>query len=192
MKEEKEAGGVKGGLLSIYSNDKYKKIIIIAGLIGIALIFASGFFKNHEESVKTDHGKLTTEQYTAQIEKSLTDVVSSINGAGQCKVLVTVENGTEMVYATGGKKNTEASEDRSNGQTTKTQQTDDSEVKYITVKDADGTEKALAITEIQPTVKGVVVVCQGGDDPNVQKRVIDAVTTALNITSKRVCVTKLS
>ena len=192
MKEKKEAGGVKGGLSSIYSNDKYKKIIIIAGLIGIALIFASGFFKNHEESVKTDHSKLTTEQYTAQIEKSLTDVVSSINGAGQCKVLVTVENGTEMVYATGGKKNKEASEDRSNGQTTKTQQTDDSEVKYITVKDADGTEKALAITEIQPTVKGVVVVCQGGDDPNVQKRVIDAVTTALNITSKRVCVTKLS
>ena len=42
------------------------------------------------------------------------------------------------------------------------------------------------------TVKGVVVVCEGGDLPQVQQRIIEAVTTALNISSKRVCVTKSS
>ena len=46
------------------------------------------------------------------------------------------------------------------------------------------------MTEVQPVVKGVVVVCDGGDDPVVQQRVIDAVTTALDITSVRVCVVK--
>ena len=45
--------------------------------------------------------------------------------------------------------------------------------------------------QLEPTVKGVVVVCEGGDDIGVQQRVIDAVTVALDISSSKVCVTKL-
>ena len=48
-----------------------------------------------------------------------------------------------------------------------------------------------AITKIQPTVRGVVVVCDGGGDPAVCRRVTEAVTTALGITSGRVCVEQL-
>ena len=36
-------------------------------------------------------------------------------------------------------------------------------------------------------VKGVVVVCSGADNPVVQQNIIDAVTTALDITSVKVC-----
>ena len=45
---------------------------------------------------------------------------------------------------------------------------------------------------IEPTVRGVVIVCDGGDDPVVEARVISAVTRSLSISSDRVCVTKLS
>ena len=58
------------------------------------------------------------------------------------------------------------------------------------MKDADGAQKALKVTEVQPIIKGVVVVCDGGDDPTVQQNVVSAVTTALDITSVRVCVIK--
>lgn len=176
----------------IMKKDGYKKVIIIAGFLGIILIFLSGFFKENNKPKEKVEEIPTTQQYSKQIEESLTEIVSHISGAGESKVLVTVENSVETVYATAGKKNTEASEDKIGGETTKRKESDDSETQYITVKDSDGTEKALAITEIQPTIKGVVVVCSGGDDPSVCKRVTDAVTTALNITSKRVCVTKLS
>jgi len=62
----------------------------------------------------------------------------------------------------------------------------------IIVVDTENGRQGLLVTEIQPTVKGVVVVCQGGDQPLVQERIINTITTALNISSKRVCVTKLS
>ena len=62
----------------------------------------------------------------------------------------------------------------------------------IIIVDTENGRQGLLVTEIQPTVKGVVVVCQGGDDPVVQERIASLVTTALNISSKRVCVTKLS
>lgn len=176
----------------LYSNDKYKKIIIVVGIIGIALIFFSGFVKSEKKSKEVNQKVESTsiDDYVRQLETNLTNMVSCIKGAGDCKVMVTIENGTQTIYATEGKKNIEDTEDSSNGELKRRQKSDDSETKYITVKGPNGEEKALAITEVQPTVKGVVVVCSGGDDPEVQQKVINAVTTALNITSKRVCVTK--
>lgn len=46
--------------------------------------------------------------------------------------------------------------------------------------------------EIEPVIRGVVVVCQGGGSPVVVERVTSAVTKALNISTAKVCVTKSS
>ena len=43
---------------------------------------------------------------------------------------------------------------------------------------------------IEPKVRGVVIVCEGGDDPLVTARVMEAVTKSLNIHSDKVCITK--
>ncbi len=45
---------------------------------------------------------------------------------------------------------------------------------------------------ITPVVRGVVIVCDGGDDPVVVSRVMSAVTKSLDISTNKVCVTKLS
>lgn len=45
--------------------------------------------------------------------------------------------------------------------------------------------------EIEPKIRGVVVACFGGDDPVVIGKVSEIVTKVLNISSARVCVTKL-
>lgn len=192
MDDETEKKGWKKRM-SAAKGDKLKNIIIVAGLIGIALIFLSSFLKSpSKQENKPDEtvSRISADEYAKQLEGSLSDIISSIQGAGTTKVLVTLENGKETKYATEEKSNSEITEEKTNGETTKTQQSGDSESKYITVRGADGSEQALLVTEIQPTVKGVVVVCSGGGDPVVQQRIIDAVTTALNISSKRVCVTK--
>lgn len=192
VQESKQESGTKK-LFSGVGGDKFKNIIIVVGLVGIALIFLSSFIKfpsSKDQQKQTASSVMTTDEYARQLETSLKDIISSIQGAGASKVLVTLENGVETMYATEEKTNSEISQDKSNGETTRSQQSGDSEIKYITVRDENGAERALAITEIQPTVKGVVVVCSGGLDPVVQQRVIDAVTTALNISSKRVCVTR--
>ena len=45
---------------------------------------------------------------------------------------------------------------------------------------------------VEPTVRGVVVVCEGGDDPVVVSRVLSAVTRSLSLSSDKVCITKLA
>jgi len=174
--------------------DKSKKIIICIGILGIVLIFISELFKTNNAKKVTASTSATasssTYEYVAQLENNLKELISSIKGAGNTRVMVTLENSEETVYATEEKKNKEATEDKSDGQLSKKRESDDCEKKYITVRDADGTERALSVTQIQPTVKGVVVVCDGGDIPEVQQKITDAIKTALNITSKRVYVTK--
>ena len=46
--------------------------------------------------------------------------------------------------------------------------------------------------QIEPKIRGVVVVCDGGSDPVVVQRVISALQSALDISASKICVTQLS
>ena len=60
-------------------------------------------------------------------------------------------------------------------------------VEYVYLKDS-----ATKTKEIQPHIRGVLVVCEGGDDPVVVERITSAVTKALDISTAKVCIAKLS
>lgn len=47
------------------------------------------------------------------------------------------------------------------------------------------------VKEIEPVVRGALVVCTGGNDPEIREIVLESVTKALNISADKVCVTKL-
>ncbi len=180
----------KNNILGSITPKNKNQIIIVIGLIGLILISASSIFKKDSKKEHMPSQNQTMENRKETLEKNLENIISAIEGAGKSKVLVTFENSTETVYATEEKKNKEASEDKSEGEITRKKETDDCEKKYITIKDGEGTEHALAVTELEPKVKGVVAICPGGDNPIVKQRITEAITTALNITSKHVCVIK--
>lgn len=188
--KSKDFLALKDYISNLLSKKNKNQIIVIIGLIGLVLICASSFFKKDAKKEEVLPQKQTMEKRQEKIQENLENIISSIEGAGKAKVLVTFENSAETVYATEERKNKEASEDKSEGEVTRKKETDDCEKKYITIKDGEGTEHALAVTEIEPKVKGVVAICSGGDNPIIKNRIIEAITTALNITSKRVCVTK--
>ncbi|HIW73475.1 MAG TPA: stage III sporulation protein AG [Firmicutes bacterium] len=168
----------------------WKNWILAAGLIGIALIGLSGLLPEKDKTAvsaaSAQASGQSAEEFVSKTEEKLAAIVRSIEGAGECRVMVTLENGVEYVYATEERINTDRQEDENT-----VSQRDDSD-KSVIVVDTENGKQGLLVTEIQPTVKGVVVVCEGGDQPIVQQRIIDTITTALNLSSKRVCVTKLS
>lgn len=180
----------KNNILGLMTSKNRTQVIVAIGLIGLILISASSIFKKDSKKEHISSQNQTIERRRERLEQNLENIISSIEGAGKSKVLVTFENSTETVYATEEKKNKEASEDKAEGEVTRKKETDDCEKKYITIKDGEGTEHALAVTELEPKVKGVVAICPGGDNPIVKQRITEAVTTALNITSKHVCVIK--
>ena len=158
---------------------KHAKRLLFAGLAGIALILLSGLFAG-EEQEQVKETQLTAEQYTQMLEDNLRKTVQEIVG-GKPSVMVTLETGVEYVYA-----NEEKAD--SNEDTAKQQKKDSSEKKVVVVN-SDSGEIPLTVTQIMPTVKGVVIVCNGGGDETVQAIIKNTVTTALAIDGSKVCVT---
>lgn len=149
MEESKTVGRLK----KLVDNDKMRRIIIIAGIAGIALIFLSNYIDIGSTTNAKREEEFSVTTYSTQIQSDLQSVISRIEGAGKTEVLLTMENSVEYVYL--------------DDSTTKTK-------------------------EIEPLIRGVLVVCEGGDSPVVVERITEAVTKSLDISSAKVCITKLS
>lgn len=187
----------KSAFQRLAENDTYRKIAVGAGVIGIFLIVLSGSLKScsAQPSVASSSSGgsvnvLTAEDYEKVLEDKLTSIISQISGAGNVRVMVTLEQTTKDVYATEDKTDNQERNDNTESGSGTQEKNNSNEQKYLVIKDQNGAEKTVPVTEIQPLVKGVVVVCAGGGDLKVQQDITTAVTTALNITSVRVCVIK--
>lgn len=180
---------VKGGIQKICRSDRGRKIIIILGVAGIALIFISNLF---DGGAADDGGTVpdiqvgySLQEYTGQMEKRLSEIISQIDGAGNAQVFLTVESTSESVYAADRKENN--AHKNNNG----TSEDESSlETNYITVKLSDGTQQVIKVKEIEPQIRGVIVVCSGGGNSVVQERIMQAVKTVFNISSAKVCILK--
>ena len=74
-----------------------RKTITILGMgIGILLLIIGAV--NTGES-KTDKTEYTIRYYTEELEERIRELCTSINGVSEATVLLTLENGTEYVYA---------------------------------------------------------------------------------------------
>lgn len=168
------------------------KLIIAVGAAAMLLLalpdMCGGCTASNPETVQTE---VSAEQYADELEKRLEDMISAVEGAGKTKVMITLQNGKEYIYASEDKLSVNTSESTGTNGNQSSEAKENSENSYIII-DTDEGEKALIRTELMPSVNGVVVACEGAGDPNVSERVEQVVTTALNISSKRVCITLLS
>jgi len=165
------------------------QIVFVAGIIGIVLLFLSSFIGGESSS---DKAKAVTpdatEQYIQNMENDLKDIISQLLGDKKVAVMITLKSGIQYIYADETRTDAGLSEDKSGSDLLKTEQSDTNEQTYIIVKDSDGNEQPLLIAEVMPQVNGVVVICSGGDDKNVQQTVQNAVVTVLDISESKVCV----
>ncbi|MDD5952893.1 MAG: stage III sporulation protein AG [Oscillospiraceae bacterium] len=192
MAEEKKRSFQKW-MTKLAGNSAYRRILVLVGLGLMAVILLSSFFTRRsdtraETEASAQTVSQTVEDYAAQLEQSLTAMLEQIEGVGKAQVMVTIEKGVENIYATEQKTSKQVTENRSTSSDGRNQENDQVETTYILVKDADGGQRAVAVTQLQPVVKGVVVVCDGGSSTTVQQQVINAVTTALDLSSAKVCV----
>lgn len=157
--------------------DRVVRLLLILGLAGMLLIALSEWRPDVRRGEEEAPVILTESQVEQALERRITALLRQVEGVGSCRVMVTLESGTRTVYAAdtvssvGADGSASLSED------------------YLAVDTDDG-PAGLLLTRIQPTVKGVAVVCDGGGSDAVRQRVIQVVSTAFHISERRVCVVK--
>lgn len=172
-------------------NDKIKKIIIIVGIIGIALILFSSFFENDnkkEASIEKNNDTFSIDEYRIELESRLADIISHIDGAGNTGVMITLESGIEYIYAENETSNEEISKTTDGESNEKI----DKNYELKMQKSGSNNENPILIKQKQPRVMGVIVVCSGGNNEKVKEAIVSAVTSIFNITSSRVSVNKIN
>lgn len=174
----------KVALQKAFPKEKRVKLLVLLGICGIALIYLStllGSEKKQESAPIQESVSASIGEYEQRLEQELSRIVRAITGEEAPAVLVTLESGSQTVYAADEKTNSQQEENGGSSE--------EYEKTHVILKDSGGAQQALAVTEIQPKVKGVVIVSRYAGNPVIREKLTEAAKTALDVSSARVCVT---
>lgn len=138
---------------------QYKYPILVL-LVGLGLVLLPG------KSQEPDPAPVQAVQ-EPDLEARLEAILSQIEGAGQVRVLLTLEKGRETLYQT---------DSRSESQDT------------VLVEDADRVETGLVRQTVEPVYRGAVILCQGAGDPGVKLAVVEAVRCVTGLGANEITV----
>ena len=153
-----------------------ERYIVIACVLGVALILLSELVPS--VSTKNADDGVDYQEYIVSLEEKTQDIISSIDGVGKCKVMITLCETDESFYASNIEENTDS------GHISKKNE-------YVFYED-NNNDSPVLIKQTFPKVMGVAVVCQGGDNAFVKERVISAVSSLFGISSAKISVSKIS
>lgn len=165
--------GILGKKLS-----KNKKLLIIAMIAAIGvlmLLWGSGEDKSKTQTTSEPDATVQLEEYRESLRRDIARLCEQVGGVSDVTVAVSLECGFEYVYATDSKSDTDAYGSQT-------------QIKYITVGNGSS-ESAVYITEKLPRIGGIGVVCRGGSDPVIVKRLTALLSAAYNIGSNKIYVT---
>lgn len=166
---------------SYLKSDKKTTIIAVAGLIIIIAIMISELTTTNEKNIEVKNSN-TEYDYCQTLETKIEEIISSIDGAGKTKVMITLSETTEYIYA----KN-ESNQNKSSNDSLNT----DFENDYVIIEQ-NNEDSGLLVKTIEPKIRGVAIVCEGGDNPTVQQNIYLTVSAVLNVSTARISISKLN
>lgn len=135
---------------------------LLTGILLVAMSEKTDIAENENGQNYDEYSKLDV--YTADTEKRLESIISRVSGAGQAKVMISFESSFESVYANNAKLEENTAKDVM--QSAKT-----TEKQMVLASDKANGETPILLKELCPRVKGVLVVCSGGDNAKVREEV---------------------
>lgn len=168
-------------------------IVIIIGVIVIiagGTIFGGGKSdvpqKEQQKGGSTVDGSQLAVSGGDDTEARLRSLLSQMQGVGKVDVMITYSTSRENVPAYDIKKNqsSTAEKDSEGGTRSISQEEYDSTMAYE--DSSGGGKKPVILKELEPEVKGVLVVAEGADSVEVRERICNAVTVVLDIPVHRV------
>lgn len=168
-------------------------------LLGIILMFAGSLFtplkkipsSDQEPREKTDGSPVVANTYEKDLCQSLQQVLEHIDGISQVQVFINFAGSKESTYGLTHEENNKhtTENDREGGQREILE--NNSKENYILLREANGGEKPLLLSESMPRITGVLIVAQGVENSYLRLKVIRAMQSVLNLPVHRIAVLPL-
>ena len=151
---------------------KYKYVWVVL-VIGMTLLLIPG----KETKAQPDEV-----QPMGQMDRSLSDqleeILSLIKGAGQVKVMLSVDQGERTIYQT-------------DSAYTQNDNHTDTQTKTVLVTDTGRNETGLIYQKNPPVYLGAIVLTHGADDPVVKLAIVEAVSDITGLSTDKISVLRM-
>lgn len=152
---------------------KYKYVLLVALVGALLLVWPTG------EKGETDPRETAAEDLfqVDQMEKKLEKALSQVEGAGDVTVVLTLQGGPRRVLA-------------QDGSATEEDSRVSRETSTILLSKGSGYQEPAVVQELGPEYQGALVVCQGGDDPQVKLALYEAVSALTGLRADKISICK--
>lgn len=156
---------------------KYKYAVLIL-LLGIALMLLPFGKKEEAPEAEVQEDTLTDEAYAQALEQRLEDMLCQVSGAGQVRVMLTMQTGSRTEYQT----DTQISNSETQSQ---------EERKTVILSEGSAYDKAAVSAVQYPRFQGALILCQGADQSTVRLSLVNAVAALTGLSSGQITVIKM-
>jgi stage III sporulation protein AG len=158
---------------------KLKEVLIKHKYAFIILLIGVSFLLIPESKVDKAQQPIENISETNYLSsETLSEILQTVEGAGQVRVLLSVASGEEILY--------QADQDVSVSKDNNTTITE-----TVILVDTNRVESGLIKQINPPKYLGAVIVCQGADSPTVKLAITQAVSRIVGLSSDKICVLKM-
>lgn len=153
---------------SVQGKYQYALLIMVLGVVLMLLPSGHG-----RDSPPEEKEKLAAEQFDLdRFEQRLERTLSEVEGAGETRVVLTLDSGSRRVLAQ------DMERDREGGGSSA----------VVTVGRGSGQEDVVPLQTLAPKFRGVLVVCPGGGNPQVKLRLTEALTALTGLRAGQIAI----
>lgn len=153
---------------------KYVLLVMLAG----ALLLLWPASKQTESGQEQETAAAAEEDFSVQaLEEKLEEALAEIDGAGQVRVVLTVQSGMKRVLAQDGSLEQDGGAVRRETQT-------------VVVASGTGVQDTVLVQQIYPQFQGALVVAAGGGDPAVRLKLTEAVAALTGLGADKISICK--
>ena len=181
-----------------FGKQRKKEQLLTAVLVVVILLLAfwpsaADHEKQEKQQTEEVQTQVQAEETNADERKKLEDdlkrILLQVEGVGEVDVAVTMEStGRKLVEK--DVPLSESSVDETGNGTNSKKESKNSEEATVYLENADGTKAPYVIEETMPVVRGVLVVAQGADNPQVVAEIKEAAMALFHLEAHKIKVMK--
>ncbi len=200
---------IKEKITALMKKQKFGKdsllILILSGLLLLVIAWPTGRKeeKKGTDGIKSEQsdaagGMLnvpaqsdTEADYGEELERRLSSLLREMEGVGRVKVMVTFASTCEEIPLKDVTRTDKDTTETDGAGGTRIVNESAFEEATICVTDEEGNRIPYVVRTTQPEVIGVAVIAEGGDRPEIQKKITAVIQSLFRIDANRIIVTKM-
>ena len=144
-----------------------------------------------EEVLKGTEQAFSEDSYERQQEARLKEVLEKVEGVGRVEVMITLRASSEKVVEKDVPSRSQSVEEGDAQGGSRTTQENERQETTVYEEGEDGRRTPYIVQELEPKVEGVIVIAQGGGNPEVKQNILEAVQALFPVEAHKIKIMKM-